>query len=336
MLPSLKDILACQIVTSCRSARSSNVNSNHTFYLLALYQLMSTTAPALPVSSVSWKTALILEYRTGLNDRFMWAQEGRLWPVISVLKSPVGLHWPAGGIGWVKRFFWTSRRSPNEDPETPLERVGPGTPTAGFGREINYVVPQQLADRKERDYTHKEINIEEELNNRKRGMYGEKKRGRVALLWGCRLQTWITREPWLTSERRVQLTALSDGMSPLPPFLADRETSTHFTASSLTCLGPQETPRGERGAASIIRRVDFLDQLLLSLTETKSTSNLLNKSENQSRALWEKSKWQNGRIGKVWIIFTVNLWIWQQKSLNIKHKTAFTKKCKAAVHHNKY
>lgn len=166
LLPSLKDILACQIVTSCRSARSSNVNSNHTFYLLALYQLMSTTAPALPVSSVSWKTALILEYRTGLNDRFMWAQEGRLWPVISVLKSPVGLHWPAGGIGWVKRFFWTSRRSPNEDPETPLERVGPGTPTAGFGREINYVVPQQLAGRKERDYTHKEINGEEELNNR--------------------------------------------------------------------------------------------------------------------------------------------------------------------------
>lgn len=27
-------------------------------------------------------------------------------------------------------------------------------------------------------------------------------------------------------------------------------------------------------------------------------------------------------------------WIWQQKLLNIKHKTAFTKKCKVAVHHN--
>lgn len=34
----------------------------------------------------------------------MWAQEGRLCPVINAVKSPVGLHWPAGGVGCVRVF----------------------------------------------------------------------------------------------------------------------------------------------------------------------------------------------------------------------------------------
>lgn len=64
----------------------------------------STTAFPPLLSSVSWKTALILDYRTEPTDRFMWAQEGRLCPVISAVKSPVGLHWPAGEKGCVRVF----------------------------------------------------------------------------------------------------------------------------------------------------------------------------------------------------------------------------------------
>lgn len=38
------------------------------------------------------------------------------------------------------------------------------------------------------------------------------------------------------------LTALSDGMSLPPPFLAQKQISTHYSASTSTRLGPQETP----------------------------------------------------------------------------------------------
>lgn len=34
----------------------------------------------------------------------MWPQEGRMCPIINGVKSPVGLHWPAGEIGCVRVF----------------------------------------------------------------------------------------------------------------------------------------------------------------------------------------------------------------------------------------
>ena len=47
------------------------------------------TNPGHPArSSMSWKTDLILDFRTEPTDRFMWTQEGSLPPVISGLKSP--------------------------------------------------------------------------------------------------------------------------------------------------------------------------------------------------------------------------------------------------------
>lgn len=60
---------------------------------------------SLPCSALLWETALILDLRTEATDRFMWVQEGRLRSVIRAVKSPAGLHRPAGGTGCVRRFF---------------------------------------------------------------------------------------------------------------------------------------------------------------------------------------------------------------------------------------
>lgn len=63
----------------------------------------STKALPSQLSAVSWKTALISEYRTEATDRFMWVQEVR--PVISTVKSPFGLLWPTGAVGCSKFFL---------------------------------------------------------------------------------------------------------------------------------------------------------------------------------------------------------------------------------------
>lgn len=97
----------------------------------------------------------------------MWVQEGRVCPIISLPKSPVGLHWPRrwNWVCWDFFLLWTSWRSKNMSPETLQRR-----PSEDFCRRNNYCGTTTIS-RQEGDDGQKKMIEEEEWStgNRKKG-----------------------------------------------------------------------------------------------------------------------------------------------------------------------
>ncbi|KAK5888177.1 hypothetical protein CesoFtcFv8_016701 [Champsocephalus esox] len=94
--------------------------------------LVNNSCPP-PAEHYVMETALILDCGSEPTDRFMWAQEGRVCPVISAVKSPVGIHRPAGGTGCesVLNLLEVSQQGPRDA----VENSQPGEEYCGLREE---------------------------------------------------------------------------------------------------------------------------------------------------------------------------------------------------------